>query len=163
MYLLSITAAARTIDLCAAYFVLDELSRDALLAAMKRGVRVRVIVPGEHIDSETVRLASKAEWGALLAAGAQIVGVLSDDVPLQGHDRRWPPGVGRFNQFRQSVDAPQRRGNAQRVDANFTKAQTAMFESDLRRAVPYSHEQWLQRPWTEEVSEQVVHLFGSQL
>jgi cardiolipin synthase len=58
MYLLSITAAARTIDLCAAYFVPDELSRNALLAAVRRGVRVRVIVPGEHIDSETVRLAS---------------------------------------------------------------------------------------------------------
>jgi cardiolipin synthase len=61
MYLLSITAATKTIDLSAACFVPDELTRKALLAAMRRGVRLRVIVPGKHIDSETVRLASKAE------------------------------------------------------------------------------------------------------
>ena len=72
MYLLSITAATKAIDLSAAHFVPDELTRKALLAAMRRGVRLRVIVPGKHIDSETVRLASKAEWGDLLAAGATI-------------------------------------------------------------------------------------------
>jgi cardiolipin synthase len=49
------------------------------------------------------------------------------------------------------------------LDANFAKVQTDVFEADLRRAVPYSHEKWLQRPWTEKASEQVVHLFGSQL
>ena len=44
----------------------------ALLAARQRGVRIRIIVPGEHIDSEAVRLASKAEWGPLLQAGVAI-------------------------------------------------------------------------------------------
>ena len=30
-----------------------------LLEAVKRGVRLRIIVPGEHIDSDTVRSASR--------------------------------------------------------------------------------------------------------
>ena len=72
MYLLAITAASRSIDLSAAYFVPDELATNALVAAMKRGVKLRIIVPGPHIDSQAVRSASRAGWGPLLAAGALI-------------------------------------------------------------------------------------------
>lgn len=72
MYLMIINAATRTIDLSAAYFVPDELSRDAFVAALKRGVRVRIITPGPHTDAETVRRASRALWGDLLAAGAEV-------------------------------------------------------------------------------------------
>ena len=35
-------------------------------------MRVRIIVPGEHIDTEVVRKASRAQWGELLEAGAEI-------------------------------------------------------------------------------------------
>ena len=69
MYLMSIAAAASTIDLEASYFVPDELMMRALLEARKRGVKVRLLLPGPHIDSETVRIASKREWGRLLAEG----------------------------------------------------------------------------------------------
>ena len=72
MYLLIINAVARTLDLSSAYFVPDELSRDAIVDALKRGVRVRIITPGPHTDAETVRRASRALWGDLLAAGAEI-------------------------------------------------------------------------------------------
>jgi cardiolipin synthase len=74
MYLLSITAAVRSIDLSASYFVPDDLTRRAIRAALDRGVRVRVriIVPGEHIDTEVVRKASRANWGEILEAGAEI-------------------------------------------------------------------------------------------
>jgi len=44
----------------------------ALITARQREVRVRVTVPGKLIDSETVRLASKAHWGELLLAGIEI-------------------------------------------------------------------------------------------
>ena len=46
MYLLSVTAASRSIDLSASYFVPDALTLQALVAAMQRGVRLRIIVPG---------------------------------------------------------------------------------------------------------------------
>ena len=49
MYLLAITAAERSIDLSAAYFVPDELTRNTLRDALRRGVRVRQ--------------ASRASWG----------------------------------------------------------------------------------------------------
>ena len=72
MYLMGIAAAEHSIDLQASYFVPDELIHKALIAARQRGVTVRILVPGEHIDSDTVRLASKAEWGPLLQAGVEI-------------------------------------------------------------------------------------------
>ena len=66
MYLLAITAAEKTIDLSASYFVPDDLTRSALNAALERGVHVRIIVPGKHIDTEVVRKASRADWGELI-------------------------------------------------------------------------------------------------
>jgi cardiolipin synthase len=71
MYLLVATAATRTIDLASAYFVPDELTSNALVEAMRRGVRFRLIVPGPIIDTDIVRRASRAAWGPLLAAGAE--------------------------------------------------------------------------------------------
>jgi cardiolipin synthase A/B len=72
MYLLAITSASRSIDLSASYFVPDPLAVRTLIEAIKRGVKLRIVVPGEHIDSDTVRSASRATWGPLLEAGAVI-------------------------------------------------------------------------------------------
>ena len=48
------------------------MARVALVAAMKRGVRVRVIMPGKKTDQPTVRHASRALWGELLEAGVEL-------------------------------------------------------------------------------------------
>ena len=72
MYQLSITVAARTIDVASAYFVPDEMTSKKLVDALKRGVRVRDIIPGEIIDTEKVRAASRGTWGPLLEEGAEI-------------------------------------------------------------------------------------------
>ena len=72
MYLLAINAAAKSIHLSSAYFVPDELTREALIAAARRGVRVQIITPGKHMDAETVRRASRARWGDLLQSGIEI-------------------------------------------------------------------------------------------
>jgi cardiolipin synthase len=69
MYMLAVTAAKRSINLSSAYFVPDALSLDALVEAVKRGVKVRIITPGGHMDQETVRRASRARWGR--AAGGR--------------------------------------------------------------------------------------------
>ena len=163
MYLLAITAAAKSIDLSAAYFVPDELSRQALLAALKRGVAVRIIVPGEHIDSETVRLASKAEWGELLRAGAKVF----EFSPTMFHCKVMIvdgllTSVGSTNFDNRSMRLND-EATLNVLDADFARAQTVAFEADLKRSVPYTYLQWLQRPWTEKASEQVVRVFGSQL
>ena len=54
MYLLSLAAARQHIRLGTAYFVPDDLTIRALLAARERGVRVQVIVPGKVTDLPVV-------------------------------------------------------------------------------------------------------------
>jgi cardiolipin synthase len=163
MYLLSITAAERTIDLSAAYFVPDDLTRGALLAALKRGVRLRIIVPGEHIDTEVVRKASRAQWGELLAAGAEI----HEYQPTMFHCKtlivdRLMVSVGSTNfdtrSFRLNDEA-----NLNVYDADLAEKLSAVFEADLRRARRITFEMWAQRPWQEKLLEHASALLSSQL
>ena len=72
MYLMSITAAERSIDLSAAYFVPDEVAVASLVAAARRGLRVRILLPGKpHGQADRPpRVAFAVE--PLLEAGVQI-------------------------------------------------------------------------------------------
>jgi cardiolipin synthase A/B len=72
LYYLAIAAARTSLDLTAAYFVPRPAFADALEEAARRGVRVRVLVPGEHIDKAPVRVAGRASYGELVAAGVEV-------------------------------------------------------------------------------------------
>jgi cardiolipin synthase len=163
MYVLSVNAAARTIDLSAAYFVPDDMSRDAIVAALRRGVRVRIITPGPHSDAETVRRASRALWGELLAAGAEIyeyqptmyhVKVLIADGLLVS--------VGSTNfddrSFRLNDEA-----NLNIYDERFARRQTEIFERDLAASKRMTQGEWRDRPLAEKVWEHAAALLGPQL
>ena len=163
MYLLVIAAATRTIDLSAAYFVPDDLSLRALLDALKRGVKLRIVVPGPHTDSDTVRNASRARWGSLLAAGATI----AEYQPTMYHCKvmivdRLLVSVGSTNfdirSFRLNDEA-----TLNIHDAAFAREQTAIFEADLAQAEVVSFAAWSARPWHERAAERFASLIGSQL
>lgn len=163
MYLMAITAATRSIDLAASYFVPDELALGAMVEAMKRGVKLRFIVPGEHIDSETVRSASRAKWGPLLEAGA----VIAQYQPTMFHckvmivdDLLVSVGSTNFDNrsFRLNDEA-----TLNIVDATFASEQKSIFEADLRRSSLITNAAWLDRPLKEKIGERLASLFGSQL
>lgn len=163
MYLLSIAAATRSIDLSSAYFVPDELTLRALLDAMRRGVRLRIITPGPIIDSQTVRSASRASWGQLLEAGAEI----SEYQPTMFHCKIFTVdgllvSVGSTNfdnrSFRLNDEA-----NLNIYDAEFAAAQTGQFEADLKKAKRITLEAWRNRPWSEKLKEQFAGILASQL
>jgi cardiolipin synthase len=69
--LLAIASARRSIDITNPYFVPDERMTEALLAAVARGVRVTVLVPGA-IDRNIVRAASRRNYGPFLRAGVEL-------------------------------------------------------------------------------------------
>ncbi|MGH7325061.1 MAG: phospholipase D-like domain-containing protein [Candidatus Rokuibacteriota bacterium] len=71
MFLLAIASARRSIFITNPYFVPDETMTDALLGAVRRGVRVVVLVPGV-IDHNLVRQASRGKFGQLLKTGVEI-------------------------------------------------------------------------------------------
>ena len=163
MYLLSITAAERTIDLSAAYFVPDELTRKALRSALDRGVRLRIIVPGKHIDAEVVRQASRADWGELLEAGAQI----HEYQPTMFHCKTLIVdsqlvSVGSTNfdnrSFRLNDEA-----NLNVYDKQFAERLEDVFEADLGRAKLITFEMWKKRPLRQKLMEKLSSLLSSQL
>ena len=71
MYLLAMNSAKRSIDITNPYFLPDEKMIDTLVKTARRGVRVRLLLPGA-IDHNLVRDASRSELGRLLLAGVQI-------------------------------------------------------------------------------------------
>ena len=163
MYLMAIAAAERSIDLVAAYFVPDDLIIKALLAARHRGVRVRVILPGKHIDSETVRLASKAHWGELLLGGVEI----HEYQPTMMHNKLLivdglMVSVGSTNfdvrSFRLNDEA-----SLNVYDAAFAARMTEVFEADLKPTVRYTHAMWEARPLKEKLVEKFILPIKSQL
>jgi cardiolipin synthase len=72
LYYLALASARRSIELTAAYFVPRPAFTDALCAAAKRGVDVRILVPGPHIDKSVVRVAGRAAYDELLGAGVRL-------------------------------------------------------------------------------------------
>lgn len=70
-FLLAVSAARRSIMITNPYFVLDDKMQQALITSARRGVRVRVLVPGA-IDHNIVRQASRRQFGSMLRAGVQI-------------------------------------------------------------------------------------------
>jgi cardiolipin synthase len=72
LYYLAIASAKRSIDLTAAYFVPRPAFVEALTKAARSGVRMRILVPGSHIDKRFVRTAGRAAYDALLDAGIEI-------------------------------------------------------------------------------------------
>jgi cardiolipin synthase len=71
MFLLALSSARRSILVTNPYFVPDGAMEDAIIAAVKRGVHVRVLVPGT-IDHNLVRQASRRGFGKMLKAGVEI-------------------------------------------------------------------------------------------
>ena len=163
MYLMSITAATRTIRLSSSYFVPNELAVRTMVEAMKRGVKLQIITPGEHTDTETVRAASRARWGELLAAGAEIY----EYQPTMYHCKvmivdEFMVSTGSTNfddrSFRLNDEA-----NLNIYDAGFAAEQVTIFAADLAKSRRITLVEWQARPTKEKLLEHVASILGSQL
>ena len=163
MYHMAITAADRSIDLSAAYFVPDELTLKLLMDALERGVKLRIVTPGEHTDTETVKAASRATWGPLLQAGTEIY----EYAPTMYHckvmivdGRMVSVGSTNFDNrsFRLNDEA-----NLNVYDEAFAQRQTVVFDGDVRNSRRVTHEDWLNRPLKERLAEKMTALLRSQL
>jgi cardiolipin synthase len=163
MYLLAITSAAHSVRIATAYFVPDDLSVETLIDARRRGVKVAIIVPGEHNDTDVTRRAGRSLWGPLLQAGAEIY----EYQPTLYHckvmivDDCWT-SVGSANfdnrSFRLNDEA-----NVNIYDADFAREQIRGFEHDLERSRRITLEEWSNHPWTEKLKDRAAGLVRSQL
>ncbi len=158
MYLLAITAATRSLDIASAYFVPDDVTCKAIIAAVQRGVRVRIITPGKHTDQATVRRASHGLWGPMLKAGVQ----MHEYQPTMYHCKmmivdRLMTSVGSTNfdmrSFRMNDEA-----NLNIYDAGFAVRMTEVFEADLAKSRRFTYEEWERRPLRTRLREQALSL-----
>ena len=163
MYLLAITAAKSSIDLSSSYFVPDQLTENALVAALARGVRIRIITPGTNMDAEVVRLASRGNWGALLKGGAQIY----EYQPTMYHCKVMIVdgllvSVGSTNFDSRSFKLND-EANLNIFNAQFAQEQTRNFENDLGHAKRVTFADWKNRPMADQAIEYLASRFGAFL
>ncbi|HTK96162.1 MAG TPA: phospholipase D-like domain-containing protein [Terriglobales bacterium] len=163
MYLLSIAAARKSIQLSASYFVPDNVEVRMLTEAARRGVRVQVLVPGPLVDTEIVRRASRASWGELLRGGVEIYEYLPAlfHVKTMVVDHLWT-SVGSTNFDTRSFSVND-EANLNVLSGNFARAQERIFEDDLARSRQVTLQAWEARPWSEKLWEQAMGLLSSQL
>ncbi len=163
MYLIPITSAETSIDLSAAYFLPDEVALATMVAALKRGVRIRIIMPGPHMDEAVVTHASRAKWGALLREGAE----LYQYQPTMFHckvmvvDALWT-SVGSTNFDSRSFSIND-EANMNIHDASFARAQVAVFENDLKHSTRVTLKEWQNRTWWQRTLDAAATTLDSQL
>jgi cardiolipin synthase len=163
MYLMAITSARKTIDLSAAYFVPDDLTIRTLMEAARRGVRVRIIMPGKYIDSDLVKAASRERWPQLLAAGVK----LAEYQPTMYHVKglivdTLLVSVGSTNFDNRSFSIND-EANLNVLHPGFARQQEAIFEADWRLAKEVTREAFRERPWWQRVTTGAASLLKAQL
>ncbi|SAK46725.1 cardiolipin synthetase [Caballeronia catudaia] len=163
MYLMAITAATHSIHLSSAYFVPDKLTINAIVEAARRGVEVRIITPGKRIDTHTVREASRACWGDLLAAGVEIY----EYQPTMFHCKliivdEYLVSVGSTNFDSRSFKLND-EANLNIYDRDFARRQTAIFYDDVAHAKRITLDEWRRRPLAEKLVDRFVALLDPQL
>jgi cardiolipin synthase len=163
MILLAITAARQCIDIANPYFIPDRMTRDALVAAVRRGVVVRVLVPGRHTDMPVVRNASQGRLGRVLRAGVQVF----EYQPTMMHsklmvvDLQWVTvGSANFDNrsFRLNDEA-----NLNVFSERLAMEQTRLFEADLTLSRQLTWKAWRRRSTWRRAREAVSLLFEEQL
>jgi cardiolipin synthase len=149
-YLLVINSARTSIDITCAYFVPPLVLRRALVNAVKRGVRVRLILPG-ITDVPLVRAVSVGYYGRLLKHGVEIyewdTSVLHAKTMVV--DGVWST-IGSANLDGRALFLSY-EANAAAIDRPLATAMQEQFERDLRRCRRVTLQEWQERPLAQRI------------
>lgn len=154
MYLEAINRAARNIWISQAYFIPDQDFVDALMAAARRGVDVRLLVPlkSNHIVADWL---SRGYYDQLLNAGVRVLRFSGAMVHAKTAtiDGEWTT-VGTANIDRLSLTGNYEI-NVEVIDADLASQMEKIFEVDQTNTLELSHAEWeardLHRKFTEAV------------
>ncbi len=158
MYIDALERATDRALITTAYFIPDKEILASLIAAARRGVRVRVLIPeySNHIMADWV---ARPYYGELLREGVEIwlyqhAMVHSKTMTVDGH---WST-IGTAN-----IDHLSMRGNYE-VCMQFHSRELAermeqIFDNDLTTARRLTIEEWEHRSWLVRVGEYLLHPF----
>ena len=157
-----IGAANKRAWIMSAYFVPSRRFRKALRRAARRGVDVRLVVPGPLTDHPWVRQAARRYYGKLLRNGVRIFefqprvlhGKMSicDDWVSVGSSNldRWS--------FKWNLEA-----NQEIEDAAFADVAAAVLEKDCQLSLQLDRRRWPQRAWADRLQERLAGSFDRWL
>jgi cardiolipin synthase len=160
LYYVAIESAVKSIHIQNAYFLPDQQIREALVKAVQRGVDVRIMVPGKHIDVPLVRMASRHHYGELLQGGVKIYEYL--DTMMHNKSAVFDgifAIVGSINFDTRSMEK-----NAEEsltfYDRGFAAKVEAMFEQDMKHCREFNYERWKRRGFDNRFLELFSGLFS---
>jgi cardiolipin synthase A/B len=161
-FLLSIASARRSIYITNPYFVPDDAMSDALVNAVRRGVRVVVLVPGA-IDHNLVRQASRGKFGRMLKAGVEIYeyepGLLHSKTMVI--DSVWTT-VGSTNLDNRSF-ALNDELNVVTYSSAVARRMEQIFHQDLEHSKKVGYRRWNNRGLVDRVLEMLAIPIQDQL
>nr|WP_229262365.1 cardiolipin synthase [Duganella guangzhouensis] len=158
-YALAMQEAKQSIHLTSAYFVPDRQTVDALVSAAKRGVDVKIVVPGVS-DVGLVVYAGHAYYDELLEAGVKLyqlkLAVLHAKTAVI--DGKWST-VGSSNIDTRSFLHNSEINVIVMGDAFGAEMEKA-FQEDLRDSTLVTLEAWRHRPWLNRMKEWTARVMG---
>jgi cardiolipin synthase len=160
LYLLAIGAARKTLDITTPYFIIDESSEWSLMEAVKRGVKIRVLVEGDYTDAKPVKYSSRSTYEQLLASGIEIY----EYQPTMMHtkaivvDGVWSM-FGSANFDNRSLELNDEM-NVAVSDRDLAQRLLQDFEADLKSAKRLDLDTWGRRPPLEKAREYFWSYFG---
>ena len=160
LYVLSLASAKRAIDVATPYFVTDESTAWALEDAIRRGVKIRILLEGEITDAMPVKYASRQMYDRLLQLGIE----LYEYQPTMMHakvvviDGIWSMfGSANFdNRSLELNDELNVAVSSRALAERFLRD----FEHDLKASRPITLEAWRQRPLLDKARERFWSTFG---
>ena len=157
-YLLAMQEAKKTIHITSAYFVPDEQILQALSDAARRGVDVKIILPGVS-DSGLVLHAMRSFYTEMLNKGIRIyqlqIAVLHAKTAVV--DQVWAT-VGSTNIDTRSF-LHNKEINVVVFGPEFGLAMENTFLEDLRYSVEMTKDEWKQRPFGDKIKEWFARRF----
>ncbi len=160
LYLLSLASARRSLDIATPYFVTDESTSWSLEDAIRRGVKIRILLEGEITDAMPVKYASRHAYDRLLQQGVE----LYEYQPTMMHakvlvvDGIWSMfGSANFdNRSLELNDELNVAVSSQDLAARFLRD----FEQDLAVSKRITLEDWRRRSLLQKTRERFWSTFG---
>jgi len=159
----SFTAAEKRICITNAYCTPTEDQVEQLVKAVRRGVNVRILLPGPHNDQPMTKSAGRAAYGKMLEGGVKIF----EYQPTMIHEKSMVID-GLFSMIGSSnLDARSSEINEELdlvvYDEGFGREMESVFARDLAQSREYTLQQFKQRSLWERTTEWLMLPFRSQL
>jgi cardiolipin synthase len=162
LFQLLLASARESISITTPYFLPDRSLTNELCRAVERGLRVRILVPGRKSDHMVTRSTSRAGYGELLKAGAEVYEYQPSMIhaKIMCIDNLWVV-VGSTNFDNRSFGINDEVNLALRDAKIATRFENDM-ALDLEQSRRISLHEWRHRPVTERATELMGLVFQRQ-